>query len=321
MQKALDKFIKCNEDMENALKELRDALKTESSQIIQRHIGNEEFDKANQIINKLNEFTKVDFKSNAGEIKTFAENIFNIQEKSYLDTPQINIISEKQIEEIDAEEEIDEIKKFEALSHQEQEIVENIGYSGISRLKDFNVVIEQTDILSLEKKGILKAEEIKYGKEKLLTFELTEEGRKYFEDICGIEANESLKSELKKKHKTIEKGFFLYDLENALQNRNIEIHSLGENQVEISEDGKHCYLTPDIGNFTKSDYLRILNQKKQLLNIGFICANNEILNKAKTIVQEWFEGNEQKSKLLTIQLTNIGNIEEKARFFETLKLV
>jgi len=313
LEEALQAFMEADEGMREALQFLREATKEEGLKTIQVHINDENFISANAIIEHLNSFTKLEFHSNADEISTFAREIFQEEgsKTSYQRTPlkkklnKVNMFSNVALV---TEEEIDT---------DEKEILKTLGYTAISRVKDATKDLNEEVLWNLSEKGYIEIEEIILGEKTSVTFELTEKGKEEFEKIAGIEANESFKSQLMKKHGSISKGFFLYDVENGLQQRDYQINEIGANQIEIAKDNRHFYLTVDAGEFEENDYFKILNRKNQLKNIGFICLNESVMNQAKESTMKWSKQNESKCKFLSVHFTTLDRIENEATIFQT----
>lgn len=80
-EKSMQDFINCHNEMKEMLEILRDNVKIHGSESIQAQIANENFQAANQILQLLNEFTKIEFNSNAEQIMEFAKSlVVNIKE-------------------------------------------------------------------------------------------------------------------------------------------------------------------------------------------------------------------------------------------------
>ncbi|MGQ7889157.1 MFS transporter [Paenibacillus sp. WC2504] len=75
-EKSMQDFINCHNKMEVMLEILRENVKIHCSESIQAQIANENFQAANQILQLLNEFTKIEFNSNAEKIMEFAKENF-----------------------------------------------------------------------------------------------------------------------------------------------------------------------------------------------------------------------------------------------------
>lgn len=295
IEASLEKFKKTYEEMTNSLEDLKRNAKEEGAKVIEGKIRDDQFDSATGIIRELDEFTKLVLESNAEEIIQSVEKIFN--------TRQSKIAPFKFEPKVD--------KKVE-------KALEIIGYSGDSRLKDVGEEISEETIRKLHKEGLLSIEQIPCGKDMLMTFELTTKGRRKFEELFGDEPNESLKSRIERKYENVEKGFFLYDIENGFKNRGYDIHEFDEQNIEISKDEIHYYLIPDLGYFDEEDYFDILDRKNELKNIGFVAINFNVLKKARIAVEKWVLENESKCDFLSIHFTSIQNIENSNRIFDTI---
>lgn len=326
IKEAFETFVEYNEIMNEALNDLRDAVKKEGSKKIQELINNEEFDSVERINQELKEFTKLSFESNAEEIGEFAKGLFE-KDANRMKNKTVSR-AKKKLGEINEEKSsfsdvsvITDEQTEERLDLEEKEVqtIKTLGYTSASRIEDAKDDLNESEIKSLSKKGYINTEEIAIGGNKFLSFELNEQGKEKFKELFEIEPNESHRIQLKKKYPSIRKGFFMYDIENGLEERGYEIHDISLNQIEISKDRRHSYLTPDIGDFKVEEYKKILNRKNQLKTIGFICPTKEIMKKAKKATNEWAKGNPAKCKFLTVHFTTLEMIKEEANVFETIK--
>lgn len=307
IKEALQVFMEYAEQMEDALKLLREAVKEQGSDSIQHYINEENFEKANEIIKELNEFTNMEFDSNAQQIYGFAERIINSQS----DIP--HKAKAKAIPSVSV------IKPSRILGPKENELIKTIGYTSLSRLTDATEQFEEDVLYSLLDKEYIDGEDVEIAGEKVFIFELSETGKKEFEQTYGIEPNESLKSQLIKKYSSLSLGFFLFDVENALQERNYQVNEIGVHQIEVLKDKRYTYLTPDLGQFTENDYFKVLNRKNQLKNIGFVSINEESMENAKNATQKWAKKNQEKCKFLTVHFTTPQKMEQSPKIFDTLR--
>lgn len=307
IKQALEVFMGYTNQMEEALKTLREAVKEQGSENIQHFINEEQFEKANEIIKELNEFTKMEFESNAEAIYAFAEKIIESQPEALRKPKQKTapIVSV--------------VKESDNLRAMEMALLKEIGYTSLSRLSDTSEPFEEDVLLSLMDKGYLKGERITSVKEEFYAFELSDKGKTEFEETYGIEPNESLKSQLEKKYNSLSLGFFLFDVENALQERNYQVNEMGVHQIEILKDKRYTYLTPDMGRFAEKDYFKVLNRKNQLKNIGFVSINEEVMEKAKQATKKWADNNKDKCKFLTVHFTTIEKMEESPKEFDVIR--
>ena len=307
IQEALEVFMRYTEEMEKTLKVLREAVKEQGSDSIQHYINDENFQKANEIISELNEFTNMEFTSNAQEIYAFAEKIMKSQPEVPHKQKNKNITT------------VSIVKESNTLEQKEIDFVKTIGYTSLSRLTDTTEEMDESVLSSLIKKGYIEGETIQIANEEVFVFELSQQGKKLFEQTYRIEPNESLKSQLNKKYASLPLGFFLFDVENTLQQRNYQVNEIGVHQIEIVKDKRYTYLTPDLGKFSEQDYFKVLNRKNQLKNIGFISLNEELMENAKNATKKWAEKNKQKCKFLTVHFTTPEKMEQSPKIFDTLR--
>lgn len=297
IEESLTKFKKAHEEMVKALESLKSEAKEEGAKLIQKYIQDNQFNDATGVIQELDEFTQVEMDSNAEDIINSVERIFK---------PETNKVAA--------------FKLDKAVGNKEERALEIIGYSGDSRQKDLRETIEESTLQKLYNESYLNIEQIPCGKDMLTTFELSEKGKRKFTELFGDEPNESMKSKLEKEYRSLEKGYFLYDIEQGLKKRGFGIHELTEEAIEVSKDDSSYYLTPDFGQFSEEDYFDILDRKNELKNIGFIAKNFAELKKARNAMQKWVLENESKCSFLTVHFTSIHNIETSSRIFETVSL-
>lgn len=104
----------------------------------------------------------------------------------------------------------------------------------------------------------------------------------------------------------------------AFKQRSFSIHKIEKHHLEISKDNLHYYFTPVYGNPTSEFYHKIMEEKNELKNIGFICSNKEILEKAKKHTLEWTDQNKSRCKFLSVRFTTIEDIKHTPKVFETV---
>lgn len=311
IERAIKDFMDSVNTMKDALEVLRTTVKQQGSVAIQEQISRENFEFADSILESLKEFTQMEFESNAEEILEYASGIIQLETVPAVKKAKVQSYNSSTTTKI-------QTRERESLNEKELSLIETIGLTGLSRTKDATEELVEELIEELEEKGYLSLETIRWNEESFYLFELTEKGKQEFKSRFGMEANESFKSEMKKKNSSLTKGLYLYDIENALQTREFKIHKMNDNQIEISKNNVHYYLTPDMGQFRERDYYEILNKKNQLKSIGFICVDKNHMEKTKEIVQKWVSENEKKCKFLSIHLTTIDDIENNVNIFDSL---
>lgn len=304
IEDALRKFIECHQEILESLNELRITAKEEGSKIIQNHVKEENFTSATKVIKELDTFTKIEFESNIERIISSAQSIFEGTEK----------LIEKETKHISVSKEIGGI----LLSEMEKETLEIVGLTGVSRIQDSKKEIKIQTLNSLEEKGLLRIEDIQWGVHTTKTFELTIRGKQKFKELFGMEATDSFKTEIVEKYGSVEKGFFLYDVESSLQLREFTVNELNGADIEVSKDNKHYYLTSLYNNVDEKEYFKILDEKNSLKSIGFICADKASLTKAKEATEKWTTENESRCRFLSVHLATIEDIKNSPKVFETL---
>lgn len=313
VKEALQTFMEYNVEMQEALKELRGAVKVHGSASIQNYIEEENFDEANLVIEELNQFTNLDYISNFNAIYSFAEKILNEGPPSTIKANTKQKKFPNQYKNISV---INEIP----LNKEESEVIKELGYTSVSTYKNSNTeIINEKNIANLTNKGFVDIEEVELDGKIIVTFELNENGKLTFKNLFGIEPNESYKSLLLKKHDSLTTGLFLHEVETGFNKRGFQINDMSVNQIELMKDKRHTYITPDLGFFTEEEYFKILNRKNQLKNIGFVCIDSETMQRAQKATKSWANSNESKCKLLNVHFTTIENIENTPNIFETIK--
>lgn len=303
VQESLENFQKKYCDVLRSLEELKSKTKEHGSDLIQGEIRENKFEKATRIITELDEFTKIALHSNVEEISEAIEKLFN--ESDGGDGFKLNknmfVVNEE-------------------MTPEEKKALEVIGCSGDSRFKDVEKYIEKQAVETLSEKGFLVVEEINVADDLVACFELSQEGIKKFEELFQTNAVQSVKNKIVDKYGSLENGYFMYDMEHGFEDRGFEIRTINEKEVEVVQEGEYFYLTPDFGNFNKTDYQSIMEEKFELMNIGFIATNMKTMENAKKEIENWMKNNKEKtSKFLSIHFTTIHNLENSNRIFETIK--
>jgi hypothetical protein len=302
---ALSEFIEVQKMMEEALKNLREEVKKEATRRIQGHMTKENFDEAKDIVKRLENFTKFSFKSNAEEISSFAKNMFE-EEFPFSETVPFQKM-EITKDEKEKEGNIEDLK----------EMLENVGYNSNLRAKeeDENVL---NQLRKLEEAKLIQTGNLSlYGKREML-FEFTEKGRECFQKWFHVTPNPTLKEQIESKHSSLTKGLFLYDVENALQEREYIIEDSSLNQIEISKGKEYYHLTLLADEKKESAIHKILDRKNQLKNIGFITPTNHANEIAKKATETWTKKNPTKCKFLSIHFATVKNIKEDPKIFHSM---
>lgn len=318
VEEAWKALLMKNEEIKEAVESLKKAIKDERTQHIQECIQSEDFTSATGILDHLNIFTKVRYRSNLNDIEKALHTVMN---KTYESAPTEEPLAKSTpavfVPEPVAQVEVNETIANDELTTEEEDTIRIIGYSGISRLKDGNKVQEQT-VQNLIAKGLLVHGETK----NTLSFELSNEGREQFERMEGIEANPSFIREMELRMGDVEQGYFNYDLENTLQEKGFKIEMFDGNNLDISRDNYYYYLTVDNGTLTKAEYFEILEEKNRLKSIGFICINEEVLAQGKSFVDEWVTANKTKCRFMSIHYGTCEQMEqaEAMQEFEVITL-
>ena len=307
IEKELKSFIDVHNQAITAFEKLKSMVKEEGSKVIQEHIRQDKFELATSVVNELTKFTTVSFESNITEVSNVVQNVFD------------EIMSKKLPEEQNAPAMEFMNVNDGSFTSEEQEALKTIGYSGTSRLKDSKGKIKPEVIEALVAKGVLTANDVTLGNTEFVTFELNGKGKEQFRELFQLDPNESLKKELIRKHGDLAKGYFLHDAEEALANRGYSVHKANEDLLEVSKDNIFYYLTPDFGEFTEKDYVRILEKQNKLKSVGFVCLNDETLkNKTEKNIQKWADNNPTKLKFLTINLITVDDLQKADKKFQTM---
>lgn len=320
VKEALNKFVEMNEGLQEAVLELKAAAKGQGSQRIKEYIDEDKFELANQIISELNEFSKIEFKSNAAETYTYAEKLLKseiaAQEKktSFSGTEELKTPTQDKVSNVTV------IKETDKLEAPEVELIKTLGYTSVSRFKDSKNMVDETTFETMVKKGYVTSEVVEMNGEVVNIFELSDKGVREFEKTFNERPAESHKSLLTKRFGDATKGFFLYDIEKALSEREFKINEIGLQQIEVTKDNRHSHLTPDMGTFDEAEYLKILDRKNQLKNIGFICINDEVKKAAEKATRKWVESNQDKCKFLTVNFTTVDKIQNSPNVFDVINV-
>ena len=324
VEQAWEHLLQKNVETKEAVEQLKKAIKDERTQHIQEFIQSEEFASATQILEDLNVFTKVKYQSNLSEIE---KALRSVMDKDYTAPPQEEIIEEPvQVMQENKErptapavvqEEVAIAVETRKLTLQEEEVIRTIGYGGISRVKDGKNV-DQVTVNSLLQKGYLNPGATKQS----ATFELSETGKQQFQELEGIEASPSFLQEMLRKDKNLDQAYFIYDLENVLQERQFKIENFEGNNIDLSRDNFYYYLNLNQGDLTPTDFVSILEEKHRLKSIGFICINEDVLQETKKQVNDWVANNKTKCRYMTIHYATILRLEnsEEQNVFETVEL-
>ena len=289
---ALSEFIENNKKAQDSLHTLREEVKREGSFKIQRHMLNNQFEEAQNIMKLLEEFSAVELESNASYISETITTLFidNNQFAAEEPGPYENKMGPE-----------------DELSFVEREIIEEIGYNAVSRLKDMKTKATEKNLYVLEEKGYLKIEAVKWGHDSFLVFELTEKGKVYFQTRYGMEAGQSTP------FKGIELDIDL--VQKTLQSGGYQVLGIKDDLVEFQMDNKSCYMMIPMESMELQ-----MDRYSQYKNLSVICKSEEQLTKAYSQTSEWVEHNKVKSKFLTVHFTTLLAMEQNpSEAFKTLR--
>lgn len=282
VREALDEFKKNNEKMKTSLSALRDAVKEQGSFKIQRYMLNNQFEEAKKIMKLLEDFVQVDLESNSDSISESVHTLF------------VDGILE---EDTELETYVDEDNQSsEGLSFIEKEILEEIGYTAVSTLKDMKTRANQKNIENLCKMGYLEQEKVSWGKEEFVIFEFTEKAKLYFQTKYGIEA---------KSKKEQKEEYNLLNVEERLIKLSYQIIKNDGEIIEFKMENKSCYfmiLTDNIENQ--------MNRHFKFKNIAILCKNEDQIDKAIEQAKIWVTKNTDKSRYMMLHFTTMEKMTE-----------
>ncbi|PGK52529.1 hypothetical protein CN918_32610 [Priestia megaterium] len=292
VKSALNVFVENNKKAQESLHALREEVKREGSFKIQRYMLNNQFEEAQNIMKHLEEFSAVELESNASYISETITTLFidNNQFDTTEDTTyKTNMVIEDE------------------LSFVEREIIEEIGYNAVSRLKDMKTKVTEQNLYTLEQKGYLKIENVRWGHDAFLVFELTEKGKVYFQTRYGLEAGHSTP------YPEVELDIEL--VQNKLKVGGYQILGVKDELIEFQMDNKSCYMMIPMESMSLQ-----MDRYSQYKNLGVICKDEEQLAKAYSQTNEWVEHNKVKSKFLSVHFTTIQAMEKNPNeAFKTLR--
>lgn len=108
-----------------------------------------------------------------------------------------------------------------------------------------------------------------------------------------------------------EGGFLSYLVENFPRHKFEVIQAKG-NSIELMKKRKKYWLTISNPAFSKEDYFKILDEKCEKKNIGFVCENENEISALKSITEEWAKKSDMhKTKFLHVNFTSKNRLSEK----------
>lgn len=303
----LEKFTDAITEAKKSLELLRESVKKETSRKIGENITAEKFEEANQLIEQLSFFVKLEFQSNANVIESQAKALLSGVKEEFLEEkieetkfPKLNFLEERKIAE-------------EKISRKEMDIIKEIGENGYFDQRQLGEDVEE-QLISLNIKKILEIEEFVVNEKIIYNFELTPNGKKlYFENFGKVSASNRKRNVLDK-FGNIEKGLLLYEAEKKFKEIGYTIEEINEERLEIVKNKKTIYLTPDFGVLTEENYKDVLNKTNQLKRIGFLCETKESKKKAKKAVSEWVDENPTKKSFLKVHYVTLESLKEQQVF-------
>mgnify|MGYP001056007450 CR=1 FL=1 len=292
VKSALNVFVENNKKAKESLHTLREEVKREGSFKIQRYMLNNQFEEAQNIMKLLEEFSAVELESNASYISETITTLF-IDNNQFEIQEQPNTVAYANIE--------------NELSFVEREIIEEIGYKAVSRLKDMKTKTTEQNLYNLEQKGYLKIESVRWGHESFLVFELTDKGKVYFQNRYGMEAGETTPF--------TEVELDMQLVENTLKVGGYQVLGVKDELIEFQMDNKSCYMMIPMESMALQ-----MDRYSQYKNLGVICKDEAHLTKVFNQTNEWVENNKVKSKFLSVHFTTKQAMEQNpADAFKTLR--
>ena len=317
IQTALNDFIKAQAVVEKTLDALREEVKLQATRKIHAHMIEEDFESSNQVIKQLESFTRYSFLSNGEEITQLAKQI--IGEGGYEELSNHSFLKkETSIKPFHSFKEDVDKNNDNLISIEEEQAIEFIGNNGDERKWNKRNNTFYHHVKTLEDKGYIQSYPVHLYESVFSLYSLTKSGKEVYEKRCGVSSGLSLIEELESQHTSIEKGLFLFDVENEFQKRNYIIEDSKLTHLEISKGKEHFYLTLVSKSHAESYYANALNKKNQLKNIGFIFAKQEELEKAKRYTEAWTEQNRTKCRFLTIHFATLEDVSENPDIFSSI---
>lgn len=311
VEKALQALIESHQETVKALETLKDTVKNEGSRIIQQHVMEEQFDHVTHVVGELNKFTKLSYETNIENVVEFVEEVFGEMKMEQIREPR---------KELKAKATTNFFTEAKELEKEEEELLKEIGFQGASRLKELKTITNEEVLFKLEEKGLVMIEEFPWGSTTELMFELSTKGKRKFEKLFESPAVRSKKKEVSLKYDLPETGYFLNDVEKALEKKNYIVHECNDKMIEFEKNTRDFsyYLAPDLGGYSEQEYFKILDQRASKKSIGFVAADQKTLEtKTKPAVEKW--ASLKKQKFMFIHLTTIEDLEEKSDPFLTLE--
>ena len=287
IREALDAFQNDSLKIKNSLDKLRDEVKKEGSSKIHRCMLDDKFEEANKIMKMLEEFVKVDLKTNYEQISDHVNEMF---------------LEKENHKEIDVQNEESKKETDETLSFIEKEILEEIGYTASSRISEMKTDATEQNIQTLTKKGYLDYQKVRWGQDEYGMFNLTEKGKLHFRQTHGVEAKKQQEPFKEEKNKE----FSMNHLISTLKEADYEIMDKKSDLVEVKIDNKSCYMV-----LSSREIENQMNEHYRLKNIGMICENKDTMSNALDDVKKWVTNNKDKSRFLAVHFATIEDVKTK----------
>ncbi|QST02333.1 hypothetical protein IMZ31_23055 (plasmid) [Pontibacillus sp. ALD_SL1] len=278
MIKATDGFVQSIQQMESSFEVLKKEVKRRLSEELHEAVQEDDYKKANQLISYTEMIARLSVTTNAEELL--------ISVSSFLG------------EEVSSEKEMP--------TKREKELIEKIGYNSSSCLKDGDY--ELGEIKELKRKNLIHYEVVEVGGKENALCSLTNKGKESFEEWFGFSPALSLKESFEKEYIPLNKGAFLYEAENAFQEKEYVIDDSSVNEIEVTKNGVHCYITLLSDEARKEEVFKILNRKHALMNIGFVCKDERSKKNVEQITEEWKKANPHKCKMVQIRHASIETL-------------
>lgn len=287
IREALDEFQNDSMKIKNSLDKLRDEVKKEGSSKIHRCMLDDKFEEANKIMKMLEEFVKVELKTNYEQISDHVNEMF-LEKENQKEIQEQNEESPKETNEM--------------LSFIEKEILEEIGYTASSRISELKTNATEQNIQTLAQKGYLDYRKVRWGQDEYGMFNLTEKGKLHFRQTHGVEAKKQQEPLQEEKNKE----FSMNQLISTLKEADYEIMDKKPDLVEVKIDNKSCYMV-----LSSREIESQMNEHYRLKNIGMICENKDTMSNALNDVKNWVANNKDKSRFLAVHFATIEDVKTK----------
>lgn len=92
-----------------------------------------------------------------------------------------------------------------------------------------------------------------------------------------------------------------------------------EEEIEITKENNMYYVTIDNDEMTEEEYVQVLERKKQLLSIGFVCFSEAKKREIITITKKWLQSHKERNTMLKIHVNTLFGIVENENPFEEIQ--